>query len=217
MAAADFRLHRSPMKTIVMKFVLAAAVAAAFATGAARAAVATGQPAPDFTLTDLDGHAHKLSDYRGKTVVLEWNNPDCPIVRKHYESENIPRLQRAAAADGVVWLTINSGAPGQQGADYSADELKAWLKSHSAAPKAYCRDPSGKVGRLYAAKTTPHVFVITADGTLVYDGAIDSIASASQRDIPKATNYVAAALAAVKAGQPVAEANTRPYGCSVKY
>lgn len=183
----------------------------------AAAAVANGQPAPDFVLTDIDGQAHHLSDYRGKVVVLEWNNPDCPIVHKHYDSGNIPRLQKAAEADGVVWLLINSGAPGKEGADYSADQIKAWLKERGAEPTAYLRDPTGAVGHLYSAQTTPHLFVITAAGTLVYHGAIDSIASANPADIPRAENYVAEALAAVKAGQPVAKASSRPYGCSVKY
>jgi hypothetical protein len=192
-------------------FALAAAISPA------HAAVVTGEPAPDFTLTDIDGHAHHLGDYKGKVVVLEWNNPDCPIVHKHYDSGNLPRLQQSAIADGVVWLLINSGAPGNEGGDYSAAQIKDWLKQRNAAPTAYLRDPTGQVGHLYAAKTTPHMFVINAAGTLVYDGAIDSIRSASPDDIPRAQNYVVAALAAVKAGQPVAKANTQPYGCAVKY
>ncbi len=203
------------------KFLLVAALLTAAFAGTASAApaeVATiGQPAPDFFLTDLHGEMHKLSDYRGKTVVLEWHNPDCPIVHKHYDSDNLPKLQRTATADGVIWLLINSGAPGKEGADYTPAELKAWLKKYHAAPTAYLRDPAGKVGRLYAAKTTPHMFVITADGTLVYDGAIDSIRSANVDDVPKAENYVTAALAAVKAGRPVEKAAMQPYGCSVKY
>ena len=205
------------MKTIARTFLFAAALAAAFIVNFARAAAETGQPAPNFTLTGIDGQAHKLSDYKGKTVVLEWNNPDCPIVRKHYDSDNLPGLQRTATADGVVWLLINSGSQGQEGADYTGDALKTWLQSHHAAPTVYLRDPDGKVGHLYAAKTTPHMFVITKEGVLVYAGAIDSIPSANMADIPKATNYVAAALAAVKAGKPVEKANTQAYGCSVKY
>lgn len=193
------------------------AAAAAALVCTARANVATGQPAPDFTLSDIDGQAHKLSDYKGKVVVLEWNNPDCPIVHKHYDGGNIPKMQQAAAADGVVWLLINSGAPGKEGAGYTAAQIKDWLKQRSSAPAAYLRDPSGEVGHLYQAKTTPHLFVINAEGTLVYDGAIDSIRSANQADIPNATNYVKAALEDVKAGRPVAKANTQPYGCSVKY
>jgi hypothetical protein len=196
-----------------------ASLLAAFSAGLPRAsaAVANGQPAPDFTLTDIDGQVRHLSDFKGKTVVLEWNNPDCPIVHKHYDSGNIPRLQKAATADGVVWLLINSGAPGKEGADYSADQIKAWLKERGSVPTAYLRDPAGTVGHLYDAQTTPHLFVITADGTLVYHGAIDSIASTNQADIPRAENYVQEALAAVNAGQPVAKGSSRPYGCSVKY
>lgn len=193
------------------------ALAAAGALGAARAAVAIGQPAPDFTLTDLNGVAHSLSDYRGKIVVLEWNNPDCPIVHKHYDSGNMPRLQKAATAQGVVWLTINSSAPGKQGSEYSADEIKAWLKERGASPTDYFRDPDGAVGHLYEAKTTPHMFIITPAGILVYDGAIDSIPSADQADIPRAENYVSEALAEVEAGRPVTKATSRPYGCAVKY
>jgi AhpC/TSA family protein len=205
------------MKPVRLLFILAAAVAVGLFASVGHAAVAIGQPAPDFALTDLDGQTHKLSDYKGKTVVLEWNNPDCPIVHKHYDSRNIPTLQKAATSDGVVWLMINSGAPGKEGGDYTSDQIKAWLKDHDAVPTDYFRDPDGKVGHLYQARTTPHMFVITADGTLVYDGAIDSIPSADQADIPRAENYVSEALAAVKAGQPVAKATSRPYGCSVKY
>jgi hypothetical protein len=204
------------MKIAHLTLGLSALVFAAVAPSA-HATAATGQPAPDFTLTDIDGQSHSLADYKGKVVVLEWNNPDCPIVHKHYDSGNIPKLQHAAQADGVVWLLINSGAAGEQGADYSADQIKAWLQQRNSAPNAYLRDPSGRVGHLYGAKTTPHLFVINADGILVYQGAIDSIRSADPDDIPRAQNYVAAALAAVKAGQPVAKANTQPYGCNVKY
>jgi len=198
---------------------LIAFLAATFAAFSfAHAAVQTGSPAPDFTLTDLDGNPHKLSDYKGKIVVLEWNNPDCPFVKKHYDhSGNLPKLQKAATADGVVWLTINSGAAGNQGGDYSAAQLKAYLEKNHAAPTAYLPDHDGKVGHLYNAKTTPQLFVITADGTLAYDGAIDSIRSTDVGDIAKATNYLTAALTSVKAGQPVAKANTESYGCSVKY
>jgi AhpC/TSA family len=204
-----------PMRSLT--FTLAAAAALAVFTPLARAGVSIGQPAPDFTLSDIDGQSHKLSDYKGKIVVLEWNNPDCPIVHKHYDSGNIPQLQKEAIADGVVWLLINSGAPGKEGADYTADQIKAWLKQRESNPTAYLRDPSGQVGHLYGAKTTPHLFVINTDGNLAYEGAIDSIRSADQADIPKATNYVRAALDSLKAGQPVAVSISRPYGCSVKY
>jgi hypothetical protein len=205
------------MNSVRSLLILAAAFAVGPLASVGRAAVAIGQPAPDFTLTDLDGQTRKLSDYKGKTVVLEWNNPDCPIVHKHYDSGNMPKLQKAAVADGVVWLMINSGAPGKQGGDYTPDQIKAWLRERGASPTDYFRDPDGTVGHLYGAKTTPHMFVVTAAGTLVYDGAIDSIPSADQADIPKAENYVSEALAAVKAGQPVSVATSRPYGCAVKY
>ncbi|HVU35545.1 MAG TPA: redoxin domain-containing protein [Opitutaceae bacterium] len=180
-------------------------------------AVAVGQPAPDFTLTDINGKKHSLSEYRGRIVVLEWNNPDCPFVHKHYESGNLPRLQHDAMADGVVWLLINSAAPGLQGGDYTAGELASWLKQHGAAPTDYFRDPDGRVGHLYGAKVTPHMFVVDATGTLVYDGAIDSISSTRKSDIAKATNYVRNALAALMEGRAVEPSITHPYGCSVKY
>ena len=186
------------------------------AATAVQAVVSVGKSAPDFTLTDINGKAHRLSDYKGKTVVLEWVNPECPFVKKHYGSGNIPKLQSSATADGVVWLSINTGGPGAQGV-YDAAEHSKWASSVKAAPSAYLRDPDGKVARLYGAKTTPHLFVITSDGALVYNGAIDSIRSADVADIAKAENYVAAALAAVKSGQPVAKATSQPYGCAVKY
>jgi len=199
-----------------LKLLLALAAFGAFA-GTAGAKVEVGQPAPDFTLTDINGQTHSLSDYKGKIVVLEWNNPDCPIVHKHYESGNIPSLQKTATAGGAVWLMINSGAPGKEGADYTPDQIKSWLQKYSAAPTAYFYDHDGKVGHLYNAKTTPDMYVINADGILVYEGAIDSIRSADIADIAKATNYVKAALDAIKSGQPVPTPVSRPYGCSVKY
>src|SRR5690606_16125676 len=173
-------------------------------------------PAPDFTLTDIDGNSRSLSDYRGKTVVLEWVNQECPFVVKHYESGNMPKLQAQALADGVVWLLINSGHPGAQG-DYSPEQVKVWQERNSASWTGYFRDQDGTVGRLYGAKTTPHMYVITADGTLVYNGAIDSIRSSNKADIAKAENYVTSALAAVAKGEPVATPTSQPYGCSVKY
>ncbi|MDB6170619.1 MAG: thioredoxin family protein [Verrucomicrobia bacterium] len=199
-----------------LKLVIAAAAGAVAFVGAARSEAVVGQPAPEFSLRDVSGNVQRLSDYRGKTVVLEWVNPECPFVLKHYGSANIPNLQRAATADGVIWLTINSAHPGGEG-DYTPAQMAAWMEKMHGAPTAYLRDQEGKVGRLYAAKTTPHLFVITGDGTLVYDGAIDSIRSAKVGDIARATNYVSAALASVKAGKPVEKPNSQPYGCSVKY
>jgi peroxiredoxin len=206
------------MKKSLRLIALFVASIAAFSGNLVRAAVQTGSPAPDFSLTDLDGKSHKLSDFKGKIVVLEWNNPDCPFVKKHYDkSGNLPALQKSATADGVIWLTINSGAAGNQGGDYSAAQLKAYLQKNHAAPTAYLPDHDGKVGHLYNAKTTPHLFVITPEGIIAYEGAIDSIRSAEPSDIAKATNDLTAALTAVKAGKPVEKANTEPYGCSVKY
>lgn len=201
---------------ILTKSLLAVAFAAAFLTGAMRAEAEIGKPAPDFTLTDINGKTHKLSDYKGKTVVLEWVNAECPFVVKHYSSGNIPGLQKSATADGVVWLLINSGHPGAQG-DFDVPKVKSWMKENGVAASAYFRDQDGKVGRLYSAKTSPHMYVIKGDGTLVYNGAIDSIRSTDKGDISKAKNYVTEALAAVKAGKPVATATSQPYGCSVKY
>jgi hypothetical protein len=206
-------MNISAIRTVTM---LAVAVLAAAAPRPALAGVAVGQPAPDFSLTDMSGNVRRLSDYRGKTVVLEWTNPECPIVRKHYLSGNMPSLQKSATAGGVVWLSINSGHSGGEG-DYSPAQVAQWLGSTGAAPTAYLRDQDGRVGHLYGAKATPHMFVVAADGTLVYEGAIDSIPSADPADIAQATNYVKAALDALRAGKPVAVATSRAYGCAVKY
>lgn len=203
------------MKITHTLLVLAVAAAAAF-SGSARAAATVGAAAPEFSVTDIDGKTHRLADYKGKVVVLEWTNPECPFVGKHYGSGNLPALQRGASGDGVVWLAINSGRAGAQG-DLDNAEAAAWLKSHQAEPAGYVRDTDGRLGRLYGAKTTPHLFVIGADGTLVYSGAIDSIRSASVEDIGRATNYVKVTLAALKAGRPVEKPATQPYGCGVKY
>lgn len=179
-------------------------------------AVETGQSAPDFTLTDIEGKAHSLSDFRGKTVVLEWMNQGCPFVVKHYNSGNMPAVQRDAIADGVVWLVINSGRKGAQG-DLEPSEVKSWKKEKGASFTAYFRDRDGSVGHLYGAKTTPHMYVISANGTLVYQGAIDSIRSTKISDIDRAENYVRSALQDISEGNAVRTATTRPYGCSVKY
>jgi len=180
-------------------------------------AAEVGQPAPEFALSDLGGTTHRLLDYKGKLVVLEWVNPECPIVQKHYnKSGNIPRLQKTYTGQGVVWLSINSAAAGKQG-DYEPAQVKSWMQQVGAAPTDYFRDPSGGVGHLYGAKNTPHIFITDRAGTLVYAGGIDSIASADPADLSRATNYVDATMADLAAGRPVAKANTRPYGCSVKY
>jgi peroxiredoxin len=182
----------------------------------ARATPEVGRPAPDFSAADSRGQTHRLADYRGKTVVLEWTNHDCPYVRKHYGSGNMQALQREATGQGAVWLSVISSAPGKQGhvTGTQADQL---TRDRKAAPSAVLLDPEGRVGRLYGAKTTPHLYVIDDKGTLMFMGGMDDRATADPADIPGAKNHVRAALADLKAGRPVAEAVTRPYGCSVKY
>ena len=182
----------------------------------AGAALKTGQPAPDFTGVDTRGERHALSDYRGKTVVLEWTNHDCPYVRKHYTGGNMQQQQRAATGQGVVWLSIISSAPGKQG-HVTPARADALTEQRDAAPSAVILDENGDIGRQYGARTTPHMYIIDADGRLAYMGGIDSIASSNPADIDKAAQYIPAALAAVMAGKPVAQSVTRPYGCSVKY
>ena len=174
-----------------------------------------GKPAPDFTVADANAKPVRLADYRGKTVVLEWNNPDCPFVKKQYGSGAMQRTQAAAARDGVVWLTVNSGAPGKQG-HMDGDEANAFLAESGARPAAYLLDPNGEVGKAYGARTTPHMYVINGAGTLMYAGAIDNTEGSDQTDI-KVRNHVLAALSELKAGQPVSVPTSRPFGCSVKY
>lgn len=182
----------------------------------AGAAVQIGQPAPEFTGNDTRGSSHTLSDYRGRQVILEWTNHDCPYVRKHYNSGNMQQQQRDATDRGAVWLSIISSAPGKQGhvTPAQADALTA---RRNAAPSAVILDESGNIGRLYGAKTTPHMYIIDADGKLAYMGGIDSIASSDPADIEKATQYVPLALAQMMKGEPIVASVTRPYGCSVKY
>ena len=175
-----------------------------------------GQPAPDFTATDSKGKAVTLSQYRGKTVVLEWTNADCPYTRKHYTSGNMQSMQTLARKNGVVWLSVISSAPGKQGY-VDGPGADALTQSRSAAPAAVLLDPKGTVGRLYGAKTTPHMFVIDKNGALQYMGGIDSIATADISDIPRAEPYLKEAMLAVVQGSPVPRAVTTPYGCSVKY
>jgi peroxiredoxin len=182
----------------------------------AAAAPVLGQPAPDFTLTGADGKTYALSSFKGKYVILEWTNHDCPFVRKHYESGNMQSQQKELTGKGAVWLSIVSSAPGKQG-HVDAAKATELTKSRGAAPTAVLLDPSGDVGRKYDAKTTPHMFVVAPDGKLVYMGGIDSIATADQDDIAKATPYVKVALSEAMSGKPVTNASTRPYGCSVKY
>ena len=182
--------------------------------GAAEAQQVVGRPAGNFRTTDADGKAVSLSDYRGRTVVLEWNNPGCPFVQKHYGSGNMQRTQAIAKAAGAVWLSINSGAPGKQG-HMSGPETKAFVAKQKASPTSYLLDPAGRIGRGYGAKTTPHMYVIDGQGVLRYQGAIDDKPTADRADIAGARNHVTAALTELKAGKPVSVADTRPFGCTV--
>lgn len=179
-------------------------------------AVDVQQPAPDFTATGANGQPIQLSAYKGKVVVLEWTNHDCPFVKKHYESGNIPKLQKEAAAQGVVWLQVISSAPGQQG-HVNAATAKQVNDYRESKPAGTVLDESGAVGKLYGARTTPHIFVIDQQGKLAYKGGIDSIPSNRPEDIAQAEPYARNAIQATLKGQQVAKASTQPYGCSVKY
>jgi peroxiredoxin len=195
---------------------LAATPADLFAPMPAAAAVKVGADAPAFTTGATTGKAVSLADYRGRVVVLEWTNHDCPYVRKHYETGNMQALQKEATSQGVTWLTIISSAPGTQGhvSARRADELTT---SRQASPTAVLLDPTGVVGRTYGATNTPHMYVIDKTGTLVYAGAIDDRPTSRKSDVPGAQNYVRSALQAVAANQPVKTPVTRAYGCTVKY
>jgi peroxiredoxin len=183
---------------------------------AAQAAPGVGQPAPDFTLKDAAGKTVKLSDYRGKHVVLEWTNPGCPYVRKHYNSGNMPATQREAVGKGVVWLAINSTE--KSAYDYlEPARLVAWQQERKAQPSAVLMDEEGVAGKAYGARTTPHMYIVDPQGRLVYAGGIDSIPSSDPEDIKKAVNYVRQALNEALAGKPISQAVTRAYGCSIKY
>lgn len=182
----------------------------------AQAAVSVGQPAPDFKVKDTSGKEQSLSAYKGKYVVLEWVNPGCPFVQKHYDTSNMQATQKAAGAKGVVWLTVSSTAP--DAGDYKKPaDLASWIKEKGAAPTATLMDDEGKIGKAYGARTTPHMYVINPQGQLVYAGAIDSKATARKDDVKSATNYVTAALDEALAGKPVSKATSEPYGCSIKY
>jgi peroxiredoxin len=182
----------------------------------ALAAATVGAPAPVFTLASSNGPGVSLADQRGKLVVLEWTNHDCPYVRKHYETRNMQALQKDATGQGIVWLTIISSAPGTQG-HVSAAQANDLTKSREAAPTAVLFDPTGVVGKAYGATNTPHMYLITREGVLVYAGAIDDKPTSRRSDVQGAQNYVRAALADVAAGQPVKTPVTRAYGCTIKY
>lgn len=185
-------------------------------SGMALAQVVSNQAAPNFTLTDTNDQKHSLSDYKGKFVVLEWFNPDCPFVKKHYNSGNIPNLQKQYISKGVVWLSIDSSAAGEEG-NYPPQGLNTFMKDKGGSPTAIFADADGKVGHLYGAQTTPHMFVIDPKGILIYQGAIDDTPSPDIADLKIAKNYVSAALDAAMNGKPVAVNTTKSYGCGVKY
>ena len=185
-------------------------------SGHAFAAPAVGQKAPDFTLTDTAGKTVRLSDFKGKHVVLEWVNPGCPYVRKHYDSANMQGTQKETTALGVIWLVINS----TESASYDylpAAKLARWMTDQKAAPTVTLMDEDGKAGQSYGARTTPHLYIVNPQGTLIYAGGIDSIPSSRQEDVKTAVNYVKQGVRQALAGQPLSNPTTRPYGCSVKY
>ena len=197
------------------RIVLAAALGAVLA-GPAFAAPTLGEPAPAFQAVDAAGRTRSLSEFAGRTVVLEWTNNGCPYVQKHYGSGNMQRLQKQATHAGVIWLTIISSAPGMQGY-LTPSEAKAWKRKAYAASTDLLLDPEGRIGRAYEAKATPHMFIIDKAGKVAYMGGIDDRPYADPASLKGAKNYVAAALADLKAGRPVAVAVSKPYGCSVKY
>ena len=199
-------------QTIVAVAALAASLAF---MGNSHAQTQVGQPAPQFSAVDTAGKAVSLSEFKGKYVVLEWTNPDCPFVQKHYNSGNMQATQKHAAGKGVVWLSVNTTGGAQQDPKLSA-ELASWVKTQKATPTALLMD-GGKLGQAYGAKTTPHMYLIDPSGKLVYAGAIDSKPSANAGDIATSTNYVTQAINETAAGKPVSKPVTGAYGCSVKY
>lgn len=201
-----------------MKHLIAASTVlmAVLTTPAAHAQAVVGQPAPAFQVTDVNGKPVRLSDFAGKHVVLEWFNPGCPFVQKHYNSGNMAATQKAAQSNGVVWIAINSDAR-EPGDKKAAAAYPAWLKGRGSVPTAVVLDGAGTLGKAYGARATPHMFVIDPQGKLVYAGAIDSKASANPADIATATNYVSQALAESMAGKAVSKPRTQAYGCSIHY
>ncbi|HET9977198.1 MAG TPA: thioredoxin family protein [Burkholderiaceae bacterium] len=195
---------------------LKSAALASMLLSAGALAATVGQPAPAFAVTDTAGKTVSLADFKGKTVVLEWVNPGCPYVRKHYDSANMQATQKGAVDKGVVWLAVNSTAPGHY--DYRKPaEMAAWMTGQKAAATHALMDSDGKAGKAYGARTTPHMYIVDAKGTLVYAGGIDDKPSSNPADVKTAKNHVNAALADIAAGKPVAQPVTRAYGCSVKY
>lgn len=202
--------------TIPRRTLFAATASLGLLPSALRAAPRIGAPAPDFTGTDSNGQAVRLSDLRGRVVVLEWTNDGCPFVQKWYRTGAMQALQRDAAGLGTVWLSVISSAPGEQG-DADGPRANELTRTRNAAPARVLLDPSGAIGRLYDAQTTPHIFIVGKDGMLGYMGGADSIASTRDADLARATPYARDALTAIAAGRPAPAAVTRPYGCTVKY
>lgn len=208
------------MRNFIRTTLILASSASIMAAATATAKIETGSNISDMTVVDSNGVTHNLSDYAGQTVVLEWTNHGCPYVKKHYNTKydggNMQNLQKSAAEDNVVWLSVISSAPGKQGY-VSGSDANTLTAQRGASPAAVVLDPSGTAGRTFAAKTTPHMYIIDANQTLVYQGAIDDNPSSSPKTIAGSTNYVTAALDNLKAGQAVEVTDTAPYGCSVKY
>lgn len=202
--------------TLALPLTLFSAAALLGAAPAALAAPAVGQPAPDFSLKDTAGRTVRLADFKGRYVVLEWTNPGCPFVQKHYNSGNLPATQKDAMARGVAWLSINSTETAS--GDYlEPARLAAWYQARHSAQTALLLDEEGTVGHAYGARTTPHLYIVNPQGVLIYAGGIDSIPSARVDDLKTATNYVRQGLDEALAGKPISQAATRPYGCSIKY
>lgn len=193
-----------------------AAALAASVIGASAQPAEVGKKAPAFKLASVEGREHALADFRGKFVVLEWTNYDCPFVRKHYNPGHMQVLQREFTGKEIVWLSINSSAPGKQG-HFTTEEWKKRMADWKVAATAVLLDPDGKVGRAYGAQTTPHIFIVNPEGVLIYAGAIDDKPSTNPADIAGAKNFLRAALEQALAGRPVETPSTKPYGCSVKY
>lgn len=202
--------------TLALPFAVSAAAMLALPMAAQAAGPQVGKPAPAFTATDADGKTVRLADHAGKTVVLEWTNHDCPFVKKMYGGQAMQALQKKWTGAGVVWLTVVSSAPGEQGA-VDAGEANRLTQERGASPTGVILDPTGIVGKAYDARTTPQMYIITGDGTLVYQGAIDDKPTANLDDLKTAKNYVDAALTEISGGKAVSVTTSKPYGCSVKY
>lgn len=198
------------MKNIILAIALSLSANFSFADAK------IGSPAPDFAVADAQGKTHKLSDFKGKYVILEWYNKDCPYVRKHYDSRNMQKIQSEMTGKGIVWLSVISSAPGKQGYLASADAVKNGEKEGTKAT-AILIDDNGKMGKAYGAKTTPHMYLIDPQGVLRYNGAIDSNDSADPKTIASAENYIIRAVASAEKGEKIARETSKPYGCSVKY